>query len=271
MFVFRTPPGHESLSATRVAPSASSDYFFKWTIHHFSVSNDCVIIRANASEAIHFWLLPRDLCSGLNIVNIYGYSYSYALKLSSSNPVCMFFASFSASHHLALTSANANSSFEAKLYTATSLAPGGAPRKASTSRSVSFSSEDPFCARLSTHSSKVKTIYAEMASLQLPLLYANCRAEDVEHIEDVRHDGVRIRAEEVSDEHSINPINEIGTFWAYVALIAGITIAGLALMNWAGWISLACFRRWPCCAAADGPARALGRDTVIAFGPSDSI
>jgi hypothetical protein len=226
IFVFRSPSDHQLLRARHLSPHHTTDYTFKRTIHHFSFTNDCLVLESNSTELIHEWILPISLCPHLNIVNVYGYSYGYSLRFSASSVVCLFFSTFSASHHITFESANPNSTFESEFYTPDSLSQRTFAKRVVTSRSTAFSSADPFLVRLTTASRAIKTVYVATTTLHLPVLYANCRAEEIDALEDVPSDGSRARAADVSNETCTNPIDAIALLFVYAALVVGLAFVG---------------------------------------------
>jgi hypothetical protein len=186
---------------------------------------------------IHEWILPSDLCPDINVVNVYGYSYDYVLRLAPGRTTCLFFDTFSATHHIALSSANTNSTFRVEFFTHDSLAQRTFARGYTTTGSAGFSSEHSFFVRLANDGKMIKNLYVGLATLRMPVLYTECRAEELDALDELPPDGSRPHAAEVSAGVCVNPIDAIALFWGYLFVIVGITLAVVAVLNCRGWLA----------------------------------
>jgi hypothetical protein len=237
LFAFRSPAGPHPLTARQVSGRVATDHALKRTVRHFSLSHDCVVLESPAAGAIGAWLLPADLCPDINIVNVYGSSYAYALRLPPARAACLFFEASAAPHHVALSAAHANASFRAEFYTHGSLAERTFARAHSAAGPARFSSPEPFFVRLPGDGGAARTLHVGLATLRLSALFTECRAEELDALDDLPPDGSRPHAAEASAGVCANPIDAIALFWGYALLVAGITLAVVAVLNWRGWIA----------------------------------
>ena len=228
-----------TLMVSHVNQAEIEDYTLGRDHRYFSVTEQCIELKGNSNEFVNTWMIPPNVCPGQNIVNVYGYSYEYNLKLSSSKVICLFFSSISSRHHINLRAWNSNTSFTAQFYTGTSLTSTGEPvQSVSTSLSCSFSAMEPFFVRLTTGAAKAKRLHVSMVSLHLPTPSMGCRNEEV-----VEFNGNREPASVagISDELCRSPGAEFGSFIRYIVFgaallsVAGVILQGLGWVNWGRW------------------------------------
>lgn len=236
VFSFRSTTTHNTLDSTlqsAIPPHKPHDYVIKQTAHHFEIANECLTLSGPEEEDINQWVIPTDLCSSMNIVNVYGYSYNYDLYITSEENYCMFFSSFDSKHHLSLISRGTN--FTAEYYTSETLFSKSKPLSCK-STVCHHTANVPYFVRLTSKSKKANPVSVSLVSLQFPVFYTNCRVEQIQPLEHI--DGTRIKFPGASSFKCFNLVDEIRVQVINVGILISSIFLVLLLFHIFGMINV---------------------------------
>jgi hypothetical protein len=151
----------------------------------------------------------------------------------------------------------------AEFYTAESLARMSSAKRVEGTRVAGFSSADPFIVRMVIGPKEIKKFEVSTTTLDVPVVYASCRAEEIDALEYVPADGSRVRSAAVWGERCVNPIDTIALFWVYAIVLVGLTFGVVAVLKYRGWVDW----RWVCaCLSGRDILERVARETLVTIG-----
>lgn len=238
IIVIRSKTNHNTVSASVIKNiQITNQLNLKQTVHHFLLNESCLQLKTNLQEIINFWLIPSDLCPNLNIINDYGYSYSYTLKMEPHVPTCIFFQSLSAKHHISISPIESSMLLKTDVYNTQSLLNKSPYLTFSTQQTHTFSDSEPFFLKLSLRGRESKMFRISLVSVNFPILYSKCKAEEIQFITDIDSVGTRHQPPNIQSSQCINVIDELKTFLIVIAAIFSLLIIIIIVFYFSGCIS----------------------------------
>lgn len=230
MVAIRSKTNHNMINASIIKNNLISNQLeLKQTVHHFFLKESCLQLKTNSQELINFWLIPKNLCPNLNIVNDYGYSYRYTLKMEPHNTTCIFFQGLKTKHHITISPIDSSMALKTDIYNTQSLLNNQPFQTFSTTQSShTFSDSEPFFLKLTLRSKESKIFRISLVSAEFPILYSKCKAEEIQNITDIDSVGTRYQPPNIQSTQCVNVIDELKLFliviFAFFALLIVILI-----------------------------------------------
>ena len=234
----RSKTNHNTINASIIKNiQISNQLELKQTVHHFYFNDSCLHLKTKSLEVINFWLIPNNLCPNLNIINDYGYSFRYDLKMEPLVPTCIFFQSLKTKHHITISPISSDVNLKTDIYNTKSLINKIPFQTYSTQSTQSFSDSEPFFLRLSLRSRESKMLRVSLVSVNFPILYSNCKAEKIQLIKDIDIDGKRYQHPNIQSTQCVNVIDELKIFIYVIIAIFIFFIIVLIILYFSGCIN----------------------------------
>ena len=242
IIVIRSKTNHNSINASIIRNiQIENQLELKKTVRHFYLNDSCLHLKTNSQEMINFWIIPKNLCPNLNIVNDYGYSYHYTIKMMPNIPTCLFFQSLTAKHHITITPFSTDLTLKTDIYNTQSLRTKTPLLTFSDNLQHSFSDSEPFFLRLLLASPEPKMFRVSLVSLNFPILYSNCKAEEIQQITSIDSEGTRHQPPNIQSSQCVNVIDELKLFLIIIVIGLIVFIIIIIIFHFSGCISIRFF------------------------------
>lgn len=241
MVALRSKTNHNEIDSIIVTNKKQSNITLKQTVRHFLIQDSCFRLKSNlfSHELITFWLIPKSLCANKNIINDYGYSYRYSLTLEPKMPTCLFFQHFDTKHHISITTPDRNTTVRSEIYTGISLSNRSALFSSTFSTTFLYTGDDePYFLRIEVQNQTTKPLDISLVSAKFPIVYSNCRTEEIQEISMIDSEGSRIKPENAQLLQCRNVIDELKTFGLVTTFIVLIFCVIILLMHLFGCVQL---------------------------------
>ena len=154
------------------------------------------------------------------------------------SPVCLFFMTTNTKHHITLSPKSRNLTFNTQVYNSISLLESRPAKEVTAAKSLSYSNEEPFFVKVTSYSNETKVIQVNLVSINFPILYSNCKAEEVVNFFNLSPDGKRFQPKEVQSQNCINVIDQLQLFSITCGLLIGVFIVCIIVLHIFGCIRI---------------------------------